>query len=218
METHTTNLSISSNERIFQIISEAQAELARIKPEIEYLEQCQLKLRDLKTQESKLQSIIISLNSISDAQDKNVNNTSVQTKETITNNAVTSNNNVTEENTNNRQIHNNKVDTHVKKVFMPDKAISEVKAVLRAKNNLNYEIFKAIVFNSGKGTTQQIKTYLVENNIKQPKTGKGFEDVELKEISSRANYLVRKSILISTESGKFESLYGWQELDNWKNS
>ncbi|OGI00686.1 MAG: hypothetical protein A2104_08705 [Candidatus Melainabacteria bacterium GWF2_32_7] len=83
---------------------------------------------------------------------------------------------------------------------------------MRTNNNLNYEIYKGIVFNSGQATTADIKHYLVENKVKQPKSGKGFEDVELKEISSRVNYLVRKNILTSPEPGVFRSVFGWCDI------
>ena len=102
---------------------------------------------------------------------------------------------------------------NMRMIFIPDVAISEVKKYLRTKNNLNYEIYKAVVFNSGEVTTEELKTYLVENNIKQPKTGKGFKDVELKEISSRVNYLVRKGVLSSPSAGSFRTVFGWSSID-----
>ena len=70
-----------------------------------------------------------------------------------------------------------------------------------------------MVFNSGIATTEQIKSYLIENNIQQPKTGKTFDDVELKEISSRTHYLVRKNVLDTTEPGIFKSVPGWCMID-----
>jgi len=202
--TNDMNLSVASNDRISKVVEEAEIELAKIKPEIEYLEQCQKKLRELKDQQFKLNSLIISLkgvmkyNNVNIAHDKNKDNTDVNKIENI----QISNAHV-----------NNTTNLNMRKVFMPDQAFSQVKNHLRTKNNMNYEIYKAVVFNSGLASTQEIKNYLIENGIKQPKTGKGFESVELKEISSRANYLVRKSVLTSTEPGHFRSVFGWCEIE-----
>jgi len=200
MEIIEDNLSLASSERILKLIQEANNELAKIQPEIDYLEGCQQKLEKLKAQKQKLSALVLSLNSIlkiSDVNNKNNENINniLETKIDI--------------NVNNQNVNYN----NLRKVFLPDQAFSQVKNYLRTKNNLNYEIFKAVVFNSGEATTEQIKQYLIENNIKQPKTGKGFEDVELKEISSRANYLVRKNILVAPESGIFRSVFGWSEIE-----
>jgi hypothetical protein len=195
--------SVASSDRILKLIAEAEQELSKIKPEIEYLEQCQLKLRNLKDQQFKLNSLIASLKGVLKYGDvNNISNTDIDNNDVITkqNNSYSnaSDHDITNENQ--------------RKIFMPDQAISQVKNYLRTKNNLNYEIYKAVVFNSGLATTQEIKNYLVENCVKQPKTGKGFESVELKEISSRANYLVRKDILTSTEPGCFRSVFGWCDI------
>ncbi|MDD3014676.1 MAG: hypothetical protein PHC34_13330 [Candidatus Gastranaerophilales bacterium] len=202
--THETNLSIASNDRISELITEAENELSKIKPEIEYLEQCQKKLRDMKDQQFKLNSLIISLKGV--MKFSGVNNSE---------NVILDNNDVKIKNKSldNDVITVNVNSENIRKIFMPDQAYSQVKKYLRTKNNMNYEIYKAVVFNSGSATTQEIKNYLIENGVKQPKTGKGFEKIELKEISSRANYLVRKSVLISTEPGHFRSVFGWCEIE-----
>ncbi|MFH0702535.1 MAG: hypothetical protein V2B14_03230 [bacterium] len=200
MENQEKNMSVTSDERIQKLIEEAGNELIKIQPEIDYLEQCQKKLCLLKDQKFKLSSLIISLKSLLNLSDINKindnNNNTVNVKNFVNNNAFLINNNNEE----------------LRKVFLPDQAISQVKNYLRIKNNLNYEIFKAVVFNSGIATTEKIKQYLVENKIKQPKTGKTFENVELKEISSRTNYLVRKKILFSVEPGCFRSVFGWCDV------
>jgi hypothetical protein len=197
------NNSIASNERIAVLINEAESELAILKPEIEYLEQCQKKLSQLKDQQFKLNSLIISLKGVI----RNNNFDTHTSKEKLTElKNINSNNSIVDVTI--VDINNE----NKRKVFMPDQANSQVKNFLRTKNNLNYELFKAVVFNSGIATTQEIKNYLVDNNIKQPKSGNGFESVELKEISSRINYLVRKGILTSPESGSFRSVFGWCEI------
>ena len=203
MEAAEKIMSIASNERIQGLIIEAENELAKIQPEIAYLEECQKKLVELNEQKFKLNSLIASLKSL-------VKNTDVN-KRKRDKNEVGENNievaevkiavNVSKED-----------DENSRKIFLPDQAISQVRNYLRTNNNLNYEIYKGIVFNSGQATTADIKHYLVENKVKQPKSGKGFEDVELKEISSRVNYLVRKNILTSPEPGVFRSVFGWCDI------
>lgn len=206
MDNNELLVSITSSERISELIREADIELKKIQPEIDYLEQCTKKLSDLKDQQFKLNSFILSLKSLLRIE----NVSSAMTSSKIENKMSPVDNYVV--NDANLSGVNNDTPDSLRKIFLPDVAISEVKNFLRTKNNLNYEIFKAIVFNSGMGTTKEIKQYLIDNNIKQPKSGIGFEDVELKEISSRANYLVRKEILCSIEPGKFKSLLGWSEL------
>ena len=193
--------SILDPSRLEKLLQEAEVELSKIKPEIEYLEECVKKIHALKEKEHKLNSLIISLKSIQGSFDTNINmdinNSYIQTQNTTT-----------------KQL--NKIDTiyqNERKIFIPEVALNDVKKSLRTKNNLNYEIYKAVVFNTGTATTEQIKEYLVKNKIKQPKTQKGFENTELKEISSRANYLVRKNLLISLTPGVFSTVYGWSEAE-----
>ena len=193
--------SILDPSRLENLLKEAESELSKIKPEIEYLEECVKKIHALKEKEHKLNSLIISLKSIQGSFDTNINmdinNSYIQTQNTTT-----------------KQL--NKIDTiyqNERKIFIPEVALNDVKKSLRTKNNLNYEIYKAVVFNTGTATTEQIKEYLIKHKIKQPKTQKGFENTELKEISSRANYLVRKNLLISLTPGVFSTVYGWQEAD-----
>jgi DNA repair exonuclease SbcCD ATPase subunit len=203
METIEKDMSVASDERIQNLIAEANNELTKIQPEIVYLEQCQKKLSELNEQKFKLNSLIVSLKSLirnSDVNKNELNKNNLEQDNNIENNVKIAVNISRENNENSR------------KIFLPDQAISHVKSYLRIKNNLNYEIYKAIVFSSGKATTAEIKEYLVENKIKQPQSGKGFEEVELKEISSRVNYLVRKGVLISPEPGTFRSVFGWTDV------
>jgi len=203
MESGELSKSIASSERILKLIEEADNELNKIKPEIEYLEQCQVRLNELKQLQYKLISMKTSLKSLLKINDVNIN----ITKDIYD---VTNKQNVNDVNFNDINYNVNK--DMSRKIFLPDQAISNVKNYIRVKNNLNFEIFKAVVFNSGVATTEDIKNYLVENNIKQPKTGKGFESVALKEISSRVNYLVRKNVLLAQEPGVFRSVFGWKEV------
>ncbi|OGI00687.1 MAG: hypothetical protein A2104_08710 [Candidatus Melainabacteria bacterium GWF2_32_7] len=61
MEAAEKIMSIASNERIQGLIIEAENELAKIQPEIAYLEECQKKLVELNEQKFKLNSLIASL-------------------------------------------------------------------------------------------------------------------------------------------------------------
>ncbi|OGI18597.1 MAG: hypothetical protein A2287_10690 [Candidatus Melainabacteria bacterium RIFOXYA12_FULL_32_12] len=203
MEAAEKIMSIASNERIQGLIIEAENELAKIQPEIAYLEECQKKLVELNEQKFKLNSLIASLKSL-------VKNTDV-------NKSKRDKNEVGENNIEDAEVKiavnvSKEDDENSRKIFLPDQAISQVRNYLRTNNNLNYEIYKGIVFSSGQATTADIKHYLVENKVKQPKSGKGFEDVELKEISSRVNYLVRKNILTSPEPGVFRLVFGWCDI------
>lgn len=204
MENLENTLSVASNERIQKLMDEADKELVKIQPEIVYLEQCQKKLMELKEQQFKLNSLKMSLKSLLKTSDINLTSLSDDSLSNVLINVNDVKDNV---------IQNDSISEKSRKIFLPDQAVSEVKNYLRTKNNLNYEIFKAVVFNSGNATTQEIKQYLVENKIRQPNTGKTFDNVELKEISSRANYLVRKNILVSSEPGSFRSVFGWRSVD-----
>ena len=193
--------SILDPSRLEKLLQEAEAELSKIKPEIEYLEECVKKIHALKEKEHKLNSLIISLKSIQGSFDTNINmdinNSYIQTQNTTT-----------------KQL--NKIDTiyqNKRKIFIPEVALNDVKKSLRTKNNLNYEIYKAVVFNTGTATTEQIKEYLVKNKIKQPKKLRGFENTELKEILPWANYLVRINLPISLTPGVFSTVYGWSEAE-----
>ena len=71
METIDKLTSVASNERILKIIEEAELELIKIQPEIDYLEQCNKKLKELKEHQLKLNTLIISLKSIANYSDLN---------------------------------------------------------------------------------------------------------------------------------------------------
>ncbi len=206
MQSVNENISVVNPSRIRNLIEEAECELTKIQPEIDYLKQCVNRLNELENKRFKISSLILSLKNLSE----NMDLTSFERNNSKSDNKFINNNNVSS-----RQSYDtfSDVKTQGREIFLPDKAVSEVKNYLRCKNNLNYEIFKAVVFNSGIAATVEIKNYLIENNIKQPKSGKSFESIELKEISSRANYLVRKQILISIEPGVFKSAFGWNIVE-----
>lgn len=196
--------SITSSNRLGTLVAEAESELSVIIPEIEYLEECVLKLTELKERKHKLTSLIVNLKSI-------------LPKQNLAQIDITNSNTGTQKHANilrQKSVNKISVDSiNGRKIFVPELALSDVKNHLRTRNNINYEIYKAIVFNTGEATTEEIKYYLVKNNIKRPKTGDGFEDVPLSEISSRINYLVRKNLLISYSAGVYSTVYGWEEAE-----
>lgn len=197
------DFSLASDERIQTLLEEADSELKTLQPEIEYLENCVVKLNELKQKKNKLLSLKASLKTLLKTQNITFDN-KTNTYSDITNyqasNVKSANTNINETDQNTQNALN---------TFIPEVALDHVKQFLRIKNNLNYELFKAVVFNGGEATTEEIKEYLVINKIVQPKTGKHFDDVELKDISSRVNYLVRKKLLITVGPGNFRATLGF---------
>jgi hypothetical protein len=93
--------------------------------------------------------------------------------------------------------------------FSAEVAFHEGNTRLRQRDSVNFEIFRAIVYAGGQATTDQVKQYLIEQNIQQPGSGQGFEHVSLADISARANYLVKKGLIVIERRGVFKSLVGW---------
>lgn len=205
--------SISSMDRLEGILAETEEELEKIQPEIDKLEKQVEKLKELKLTKQKLITLKLSIKSIignfSDAK----NPGTIRELLGEGNREILSGRSDVLHSGTSRTLHETSSVTVIdsSRTFLPDRAFDEVNQVLRQKNSLNYEIFRAIVFNGGRATTEQIKAYLVENSITQPTTGEGFEAVELTDISSRVNYLVRKNIVQAAGKGLFLSNFGWQD-------
>lgn len=197
------NLSLVSNFRMEKLIEEADSELSRIQPEIDYLEACVTKLNELKRKKDKLQSLKASVKILLESTHGRSHDVKTRTPESQ-NSAL--------ELVTPGEARQNKTGygvTSERQLFSPEQAINDVQKYLRPTNNLNYDLFKAVVYNGGQASTEEIKSYLVENRVKQPKTGKYFDDVELKDISSRANYLVRKNLLVTIGPGLFRCALGY---------
>jgi hypothetical protein len=203
MDNREDNFSIVSTNRLEKLLEEADTELNKIQPQIDYLEECVEKLHDLKLKKQKLLSLKASVKTLVNNSDTTYNyvrnNKDRLNPDIIT--AVKSHLNITDK--------TNADLTSAQNFFVPELALNQVKSYLRTNNNLNFEIFKAVTYNGGHATTDQIREYLIKNKIKMPKTGKYFDEVELKEVSSRANYLVRKQLLISTSPGNFQATLGY---------
>lgn len=195
--------SISNPNRLEEILTEVETELDKIQPRIEKLEKELEKLKELKLTKQKLITLKLSVKSIID------NFSEGKAQEFAT--ALTQDLPVEllSHYKGKQPLSTSDSAWNSEKLFLPDRAFDEVNRILRQKNSLNYEIFRAIVFNGGRATTEQIKQYLVDNNIPQPASGDSFADVELTDISSRVNYLVRKNIVEAAGKGLFISTLGW---------
>jgi hypothetical protein len=96
-------------------------------------------------------------------------------------------------------------------VFLPELAFKQAEAYLPRKDSLNYALFKAIVLQGGRATTEQVHQYAIEQELCLPKTGEPIAGLSLSDMSSRINYLVRKGIVEAVGTGVFQACVGWQE-------
>lgn len=92
--------------------------------------------------------------------------------------------------------------------FFPERAFEEADAIIRHRQSVNYEIFRAVVLNGGQATNAEIRRYLIEQEIRTPQ-GKTFQDAKLSEISARVAYLVKRQVLYPIGPGRFRSCFGW---------
>lgn len=185
-----------SPERLQELLTETELELEQLQPCIEEMEKQVQELRKLKQTKQRLITLKMSLSTLLES----ITRDEVKDKEdsTVTENLETSESAIL-----------NFSELSTLKTFHPEEAFRQADRMLKQRNSLNYEMFKAVVFNGGKATTEEIKAYLVESNATQPQTGEGFGKVPLTEISSRVNYLVRKGVLHSADRGAFYSALGW---------
>lgn len=206
---------ISSSNRLEDLLAETEAELAHIEPQIEKLEKQLEKLRELKLAKQKLITFKLSIKSI--LSNYSNHEVSLATDE-MPYKGITGSDALSQASRFTPMALNYGGTPTLSRLpqplslpgtFIPEQAFSQANTVLRRKNSLNYELFRAIVFNGGHATTEQIKAYLVENGVSQPASGEGFEFVELTDISSRVNYLVRKGLVNPDGRGNFVSCLGW---------
>jgi hypothetical protein len=209
---------ISSTERLQEMLQETERELETIQPKIDRLELQLQKLKELKLSKQKLITLKLSVQSILSnfseqrMPDKNtelydeidkakLNKLSLETiaKRPETK-LITKPKNMLAPSVNNG-------------AFLPEQAFIEADEILKRKQSINYDLFRAVVFSGGCASTEQIRQYLIENNIKQPASGESFENVPLTDISARINYLVRKGVVKPGERGTFLSCLGWTGSD-----
>jgi hypothetical protein len=190
--------------------AETEAELANLEPKIEKLEKQVEKLKELKLAKQKLITLKLSIKSI-------LSNFSLENSENLNSDTLDNFNTLLgykrlpknlnthpEANQNSRFL--SSLADHT---FLPEKAFAEADNVLRKRTSINYELFRAVVLNGGQASTEQIKNYLLENDVRQPGNGQSFEHVELTDISSRINYLVRKGLVKPDGRGRFVAVPGW---------
>jgi hypothetical protein len=205
---------ISSTSRLEELLEETESELTNLEPQIEKLEKQLDKLKELKLAKQKLITLKLSIKSIlsnfSTSQNDHIatlvgieNLTRKFSSESLNNQTSAS-----------QLASQTSAVSNPGEIFLPEQAFAEVNTVLRKRTSLNYELFRAIVFKGGKASTEDIKAFLVENNIRQPASGESFEAVELTDISSRVNYLVRKGVVKPDGRGNFISLLGWSGSQN----
>ena len=201
---------ISSTSRLEELLNETEKELIELEPQIEKLEKQLEKLKDLKLAKQKLITLKLSIKSI-------LNNFSETQK--MDNTTTLTNLNLSHFSSLQKLNKNETLGVVTSKrgnaalpagIFLPEQAFAEASALLRKKTSINYELFRAIVFNGGRASTEEIKQYLLEHNIKQPASRESFEQVELTDISSRINYLVRKGLVDPDGRGNFVSRLGWR--------
>jgi hypothetical protein len=191
---------LASPENLEALLKQAESELEAIQPQIEEIENQLKVLHELKQSRQRLLTLKMSLSALLESSTQPyVESTPGYLANTLGDLAQQKLQSFEDDYT--------YLSTH--KTFHPDLALQQVTHALKQRDSLNNDMFRAVVLNGGKASTAEIKTYLVEAGIKQPQTGEGFEDAPLTEISSRANYLVRKGILKALDRGVFYTTLGW---------
>jgi hypothetical protein len=94
-------------------------------------------------------------------------------------------------------------------VFIPDVALEQAKQYIKQPGTLNHNIFKAIVYSGGRATSEQVRNYLVNNDIRLPKTNQSFDEVPLAKIATKITYLAKQG-MVDQVKGIYTSKLGWQ--------
>ncbi|MBK8189813.1 MAG: hypothetical protein IPK79_05120 [Vampirovibrionales bacterium] len=201
--------SISSHKRLEQMLQETEAELDRLQPQIERLEKQIERLRELKFTKRKLIALRLSLQSI-------LENFGAQQAEAFLSGLAPlegTSEPVMALRTSSGGSSGPRHDFDALEAegasFLPDRALSEAARVLRRPASLNFEIFRALVFSGGRASSGQIKESLMARGVTLPSSGETLEGLSLSDISSRANYLVRKGLAYADGRGGFRCAVGW---------
>jgi hypothetical protein len=216
------NVSLSTSERLEDLLAEAQAELLQLAPQIEQLEEAVVQLHALKQKRQRLLGLKSSLSALLLPTHQQATMMAALPQPLA----------ATEEeralcasvaplnNTPSKPM--GKINKAIKRqlpllpptsdgVFLPELAFKQGDTILKRKDSINYEIFRAIVYQGGQASTQQIRQYLMEQGVTVPKTGELFETVTLSEISARVSYLVKHGIVRSIGAGRYLSCFGWDQ-------
>lgn len=201
---------ITSEDRLSEMLAETEKELDVLQPKIERLEKQLEKLQSLKQEKQKLITLKLSIKAILDnfhGEVPPVSTESIttlpitvprtgQTPQTL---AVPVTPRIKE-----------KAITLPEGVFIPENAFEAVDTILKRKQSVNYEMYRAVVYKGGRATTEDIRDYLVENQVALPGTGQLFDTISLSELASRINYLIRKGVLSSPGRGLYQTVHGWK--------
>lgn len=193
--------SVADTRQLEALLLQTESELEALQPTLEKMEAELEKLKELKLQKQKLITLKLSLKSI-------LNNFSSASKDFTP--EVLTTTNITKTAVRERLNENASSNRYFQGTFLPDVAFERARRLLKKQNSINFELFRAIVFNGGQASTEQIRQYLVENRIAMPGTGQFFDDIPLTDISSRVNYLIRKGLVTSGGRGVFVSTLGWE--------
>ena len=208
------NASLAASERLEALLVEAEAELAELAPQIEQLAQALEQLQALKQKRQRLLGLKSSLSALllpTATKPTVVPLQQVQASAEKTQPAGVSN---PEKNSpKNKAIKRQLplLPPSSDGMFLPELAFKQGDTILKRKDSINYEIFRAIVYQGGQATTEQIRQYLVEQGVTVPKTGETFETVTLSEISARVSYLVKHGIARPVGGGCYLSCFGWDQ-------
>ncbi len=218
----TSASSICDAKQLESILKQAEEELEGLEPKISKLEAQIQKLAELRHQKQKLITLKLSLKSILSTFESETDDDKKSRIQALINASESVKKGVTKKRDNATTGITKTITSQIEKTysekklmenrnFYPDKAFDEAGDYLKRKTSFNYDIFRAVVFNGGQASTDEIKRYLIENNIKMPGNGKSVSEVPKTDLSSRINYLVRKGLLTSTGRGQFMSLVGWEQ-------
>lgn len=195
---------VSSNERLSALLQETTKELNTIEPRLEQFQEVVNAYEQLRLERQRLMTLKLSLQSILD-------NFEVQQGASASRPGRRPGRPAAAEGSQTRRGGRiTQAPAQPKGNFSVPLAIEAMNRQLRHPESLNGEIFKAVVEHSGEAHTQDIKDYLVNNDIRQPGNGETFQNVPLAAIYARVNYLVRKDLLTPIGKGRFRSAVGWE--------
>ena len=210
-----TNASLAASERLEALLTEAEAELAELAPQIEQLEQALEQLQALKQKRQRLLGLKSSLSALLLPHNHKPTVVAIQPQTIAQESTMASADspNLTKPVVKNKPIKRQLplLPPSSDGMFLPELAFKQGDTILKRKDSINYEIFRAIVYQGGQSTTEQIRQYLVEQGVTVPKTGETFETVTLSEISARVSYLVKHGIARPVGGGCYLSCFGWDQ-------
>lgn len=200
-----SSVSLSDPDRLEGLLAETELELARLQPEMDAL---QSQMQQLEQQWSEHQQRKQTLCALHRSLSQILGYAPLPETTTSADASVQSSPTTTDTQANTAP--EAAAFSTANKTFLPDVAFEQANQILMRRDSLNYELFRAIVYRGGRATTEELKQFLIEHDIRQPTTGQSFENVPLTDISSRVNYLVRKGVVRTEGYGQFVASLGWE--------